>query len=370
MSSHSPFILYVITDLEIGGVPLHLSRLAPAMRARGFRVAVVSLAPIGPVGAILRQQGVDVHTCAGCCGLDFRVIPRLGQLLDELHPALIHSFLFHANQAVRLAAMLGGFPSERLIAEIQTVEVERRWHLRVDRWMHRCSRLTITNSLSVMDHLHRHARIPRDRLRLVRGGIDVERITNAPAMDRPSLGLTHDDRLILWVGRLDPVKGLDHLLRAIHQLDSTHRARLFLVGDGPERDGLERLAGQLKIQDRIRFLGLRSDVPSLLKAAELFVFPSKTEGLPNALLEAMAAGLPIVTTDVAGCRDLVEHHRTGWLVPFGNPAALVGAMAELLRNREFARQLGLAAQHEVRTKWNLVATWKDYEAIYRDILGT
>lgn len=369
MSPLSPLILFVITDLEIGGVPLHLSRLAPAMRARGFRVAVVSLAPIGPVGDILRQQGIDVSTCAGCCGLDFRVIPRLGQLLDEFHPAIIHSFLFHANQAARIAAMLGGFPSGHLIAEIQTVEVERRWHLWVDRMMHRCSRLTIANSLSVMDHLHHHGRIPRERLRLVRGGIDVERITNAPAMDRPSLGLALDDRLILWAGRLDPVKGLDVLLRAIHQLDPIHRAQLFLVGDGPERDGLERLMNQLEIQDRVRFLGSRSDVPSLLLAADLFVFPSRTEGLPNALLEAMAAGLPIVTADVAGCRDLIEHHRTGWLVPFGNPAALAGAMAELLRNREFARQLGLAAQHEVRTKWNLVATWNDYEAIYREILG-
>ncbi len=368
MTPSSPLILFVITDLELGGVPLHLSRLAKAMRDLGFRTVVVSLAPIGPVGAILFKEGIEVRTCNGCCGLDFRVLARLGEIMDELQPDLIHSFLFHANQASRIAAILCGFPTDRIICEIQTVEVECRWHLLVDRFMHRFSRLTIGNSLSVIDHLHRAAKIPLDRLQLVRGGIDIDRISNATPAQRSSLALNEMGRILISVGRLDPVKGLDHLLQAMPTVLQKLDARLLLVGDGPERSRLESITETLQLQSHVHFLGPRTDVPSLLKIADCFIFPSRTEGLPNALLEAMAAGKPIVTTDVPGCRDLIAHEQTGLLVPYGDTRALSAAIVRLLSDPVLGNRLGQQAHRAAAENWTIASTWNAYESIYRQKL--
>ena len=386
MTPSSPLILYVITDLELGGVPLHLSRLAKTMRYRGFRVAVVSLAPVGPVGALLTDRAIEVRSCNGCCGLDFRVISRLGEIIDELQPHVIHSFLFHANQAARIAAILNGFPTQRILCEIQTVEVERRWHLWVDRYMHRFCRLTIGNSLSVIDHLHRAANIPLDRLHLVRGGIDIDRITNAAPADRawlslptsssptpdipdPSPGIYAGDfapeAILMWVGRLDPVKGLHHLLQALRIVVNQLDAQLLLIGDGPEREQLETKVRDLQLQTNVHFLGPRIDVPSLLKIADVFVFPSRTEGLPNALLEAMAAAKPIITTDVPGCRDLITHEQTGLLVPYADTRALAGAIVRLLSDPILAARLGHEAHRAAAEDWNIESTWRAYESIYR-----
>ncbi len=368
MTKASPLILYVITDLELGGVPLHLSRLAPALRDRGFRVVVASLAPIGPVGRVLNEHAIEVRSCNGCCGLDFRIISKLSEIIEELRPSLIHSLLFHANQAARIAAMLNGFPADRIICEIQTVEVERRWHLWVDRFAHRLSRLTIGNSPSVIEHLHLAAGIPYDRLRLVRGGIDFDRINGAQPAGRTALGLKDSDRILIWVGRLDPVKGLDHLLHALPEILQQFELKLMLVGDGPERRRLESLTADLRLQDTVHFLGPRNDVPSLLKTADIFAFPSRTEGLPNALLEAMAAGRPIVTTDVAGCRDLIANEQTGLVVPFGDTHALANAVIRLLENPNLALRLGKNAQLAAAGRWNIQSTWRSYEEIYRQSL--
>jgi len=370
MSAAGPHILFVITDLNVGGVPLHLHRLAVEMRRRGFQTTVVSLALPGPMAGRLLDDGVGVHSCGGVGGWDFRVIGKLAEMMRLERPNLVHALLFHANLASRRAAKKAGIPPDRILCEIQTVEVERRWHLWVDRFTHRGCRLTIGNSPSVIDHLATRAHIPRDRLHLVRGGIDPKRLADAPAVDRATLPVQSDARIVLWTGRLDPIKGLDVLLRAFARVDAAHNAHLLLAGDGPIRRQIERDIATLGLTDRVHLLGTRSDVPSLLKAADVFTLPSRTEGLPNALLEAMAAGLPIVTTNAPGCRDLIDDSRTGLVVPYGNTAALTAALTELLTNRDRATQLGRRAMEEVTSGWHIAKTFDAYETLYRDVLRT
>jgi glycosyltransferase involved in cell wall biosynthesis len=362
-------ILYVITDLEVGGVPLHLVKLVAATRARGYRAAVASLAPPGPVGEMLREDGVEVLSCEGRGGWDLRILRRLKRILADRQPDLVHALLFHANVAARWAAPRAGFSPGRVVCEIQTVEVERRWHLWVDRFTHGGCRFTIGNSPSVVDHLAERARIPRSRLRLVKGGVDVARIRNAPRIARSDLDLTDEHRVILWTGRLDPVKGLVHLIDAMAAVAvENSNAVLLLVGEGAQRAELETRIRARDLSDHVRLLGRRSDVPSLLHLADVYTLPSRTEGLPNALLEAMAAGCPIVATNVPGCRDLIQPDRTGLIVPFGSTDALAAALKKLLSDPDLARTLGGAAAHSAATDWSIDQTWASYHAAYEEAL--
>ncbi|MCH7721650.1 MAG: glycosyltransferase, partial [Planctomycetes bacterium] len=208
-------VLYVITDLLTGGVPLHLGRLCSAMGKRGYDCTVACLAPPGPVSELLQADGVPVTHLEARGAWDLRVIWRLRQLIRRQQPDLVHCLLFHANMAGRVAAALAWFPSQRLLCEIQTVEIERRWHLFVDGLTQGLCGWVIGNSSAVVDHLAQHARIQRHRLALVRGGIDVSAIEAAPTLPRSTWSLPREGPLLLWVGRLDPVKGLEDLIEAM-----------------------------------------------------------------------------------------------------------------------------------------------------------
>ena len=119
----------------------------------------------------------------------------------------------------------------------------------------------------------------------------------------------------------------------------------------------------------VHLLGTRDDVPKLLKAADVFVLPSRTEGLPNALLEAMAAGCAIVTTDVPGCHDLVTHDETGLLVPYGDTSLLANAVLDLLGDTALATRLGRAAVAAVERDWHVERTWREYAAVYEEAVS-
>ncbi len=363
-------ILYVITDLKLGGVPLHLHRLAVAMRRRELNIAVVSLAPGGAVADRLRADGVAVYTCDGRGGWDVGVMGRLARIIERENPTIIHAMLFHANVAARLAGRGVGVSRDRILCEIQTVEVERRWHLTIDRWTQRGCRVTIGNSPSVIDHLAAVAGIPRDRLCLIRGGIDPSRMHGVQPVDRATLQIEPSAPLVMWVGRLDPVKGLDKLIAAFAPVAGAIGARLLLVGDGPLRGRIQREIDRHEAGSFVRLLGPRDDVPALLATADLFVLPSRTEGLPNALLEAMAAGCPIVATDVPGCRDLIRDGREGLLVPYADVVALREAIIRLLSDRSLARRLGDAAAASVTENWHIEKTHAAYADLYGRVLAS
>jgi len=363
-------ILFVITDLKVGGVPLHLLRLATALDRRRFSVAVVSLADIGPVGERLLRAGIPVGACEAAGPWDARALGRLYAYIRARRPDILHSLLFHANVACRLVGPAAGIPIRRILCEIQTAEYERPWHLSLDGATVRLCRLEIGNSPSVIRHLYRRAHIPHRRLRLIEGGVDVGAIAAAGPADRAALGVSPDTSLVLWVGRLDPVKGLDELVDAAKLVrQGGGRAVFLLAGAGGYEPALRRRITSTGAEEYVRLLGRRDDVASLLKAADVFAFPSRTEGLPNALMEAMAAGAAIVTTDAAGCRDLVRNEQTGLVVRVGDTPALAAAIRRLLADRALRERLGAAAAAFARDRCSWTKAVARYTELYEEVAG-
>ncbi len=353
-------LTYLITDLKRGGVPLHLYRLATRLPREQFDVRVISLADEGPVGTMLAEAGIPVLACGARSAGDVRALWRLWRFLRSDRPDILHTMLFHANVAGRVVGSLAGIPVARILGEIQTVELDRRWHLVVDNLTCRLCRKEVGNSVSVIEHLHRRAHVPRSRLLLQWGGVDVDGIASAAPVSRVTFEMTPQDMMVVWAGRLDPIKGFEEMLGGFALACSARPVKLVLVGEGNYRPTVERLIQQNGLAGRVLLLGERSDVPAILRAADMFLFCSRTEGLPNALLEAMAAGLPVIATDVPGCRDVVRHGETGFLVKSGSAEAIAGAVTSLLDDPERRRVLGTRAEAWVRANADvrrLAAVW-------------
>lgn len=362
-------LLILITDLDVGGTPLDVLRLATSLPRDRFAPLVVSLADVGPVGNRLQAAGIPVAACNARTTYDVRALARLIGIVRTFRPDILHSFLFHANLAARLLGPVMGVARDQTLCTILTVETERLWHLHVEALTCRRCRYVVANSRSVFRHLHGAAGVPRSRLRLIPGGVDLDAVVGVPPLDRRRLGLPANAPIALWVGRLDPIKGLDDLITAAAILRPRAMVHFVLVGEGPYELALRRRMRETGTSDVVHLLGRRDDIPALLAMADLFVFPSRAEGLPNALLEAMASAKPIVTTDAPGCRDLICPERTGLIVPPRDPRELAHAIERLIHDPALSAKLGTAARHWVAHHGSWSRTRRAWLTIYEEITG-
>jgi starch synthase (maltosyl-transferring) len=206
---------------------------------------------------------------------------------------------------------------------------------------------------------------------VIPNGIDPAPYDAADPVPRATINVPDDAHLALCVGRLDPQKGLTDLLDAADRVIARRTDwYLVLAGDGPERDWLlGQLAARPALRDRVRWLGPRQDVPGLLRSADVLVHPSLWEGMPNAVLEAMAARRAVVGTAVEGTEDLVVPGQTGWLVPPRDPAALGQALLEAAEDPDRCRRYGEAARLRVERDFSIDATVAAYEQLWAAILG-
>ena len=180
----------------------------------------------------------------------------------------------------------------------------------------------------------------------------------------------HAARIVTFVGRLDHQKGLDWLLQTAPEWMLAHpETDLLFVGDGPQEGELRRLVTRFQLDDRVHFLGRRGDVERVLKSSDLFVLPSRWEGMPNVLLEAMAAGLPIISTEVEGVREVLGPGTDAQTVPFGDSEALIGRIQDLLADEAAAKSLAAANRVRVVEHFTLDAMARRYEGAWEDCLA-
>jgi glycosyltransferase involved in cell wall biosynthesis len=189
---------------------------------------------------------------------------------------------------------------------------------------------------------------------------------NASPVPRSVLAREDGTPVVLTVARLDGQKGIHHLLDAVSAVPN---ASFAIAGDGPNRAALEAYAASVGVSDRVRFLGHRQDVPSLLAAADLFVLPSLYEGLPLSVLEAMASGVPVIATGIGGTDEVVRDGETGTLVPPADPAALAAAIVRTLGDRERASRLALAARALVAREYSVASMVRSVSQLYDALLA-
>ncbi len=229
------------------------------------------------------------------------------------------------------------------------------------------SKRMIAVSTGLADYMSRELWIPRARIAMVSNG--VRRAPPAPQTLRAELGLSADDRLLVAVGNLYPVKGHRHLIDAMALLAWPHpRLHLAICGRGDLAESLATQAREMGLAPRVHLLGLRSDVAAVVAAADIFVMPSLSEGLPLALLEAMVAGCAIVASAVGDVSAALEQGAAGVLVPPGDPRALAVAIERLLNDEHLARTLGARAACKAAVEYEVSAMVRRYSSMYDAIL--
>jgi glycosyltransferase involved in cell wall biosynthesis len=320
-------ILILSTSMGMGGADQQILILTRAMRDRGHEVRIVALTPLGPMGLEAQREGIptdslDLRKNPG----DLARIARLVRMIREWRPDILHTHMAHANllgRAVRLLA-----PVRALVSTIHSISDGGRLRMVGYRLTnHLADRVTIISRLAA-DRYVKIGAVPAGRLEVIPNTVDLERFRPSPEARtaiRTQLGIG-DEFVWLAVGRFQPAKDYPTMIAAFADLAHTSTSRLILVGQGPLRGEVERLLRAEGIENRVRLLGVRRDVPDLMCGADGYVLSSAWEGMPVVLLEAAAVGLPVVATRVGGVSEVVEDGVTGSLVPPGDPAALAEAM--------------------------------------------
>ncbi|MBK9073087.1 MAG: glycosyltransferase [Myxococcales bacterium] len=366
-------VVHVLSSLGMGGQEMLVLRLAAAQRAQGWDVRVVSLATAAPALAdAFATAGVPVHVVAKQAGLDVALPVRLARLLRTLRPKIVHTHnplpLIYAAWPARLAG-----------ARVIHTKHGKNPAVGANLIARRTAAAAVEAFVAVSEGTAAQARLAREcatgKLTTIVNGIDVTRFVPDPAARmkwRAAWGpvdAAADVCVVISVGRLDENKHHAMLLAAVAALPAevAARVRVMIIGEGPLHDALAAQALALGLADRVRLMGRRDDVAELLAAADLFALTSRSEGLPLAVAEAMACGLPIVGTDVGGMRDVVGD--CGALVTSEDAPALTVELARLIAGDELRATLGALARARAVAQFSLATMATEYEALYRGALA-
>jgi glycosyltransferase involved in cell wall biosynthesis len=365
-------ILFLSTSMGMGGADKQLLSAAQHMRSRGREVLIVSLTPLGPMGLEARGLGIPIESLGMRRGIpDPRGLVRLVRLVRAWKPDVIHSHMVHANLMARGLRLLVRIPA--VVSTIHNVYEGGRLRMAAYRLTNGLvDHMTIV-SQAAADRFIGEGIVPKELLTVVANGVDTDLFRNVPAGTREalrqSLGLG-DGCTWLAVGRFEVAKDYPNMLRAFAKVrERQPRTVLLLVGRGSLQADTEALAGTLGPAGGVRFLGVRSDVPEIMSAADGYVMSSAWEGMPIVLLEAGAAGLPIVATRVGGNEEVVLDEASGFLVPPRDHEALGLAMARLMELPEERRSaMGERGREHIRTRYGLSQVADRWEALYREVL--
>ncbi len=364
-------VLELLPTLQVNGLSILVATLARGLDRTRFQVEIACFDELGPLTERVKQDGFPVHFLPRRPGKDFGLARKLFRLHRERRIDLVHAHNATAFFYGTLAAMLSRTPM-RIFTEHDRA-FPSGWRLAAThRFLHRRIDRVVTVAAYLKRALVEHEGFDPDRIEVIPNGIDPAPFDSAPPREgtRRALGLEGDRLVVACVARLDPVKNHALLIDAFRGvLERLPRSVLLLVGDGSLRPDLEARARQLGMVDSVRFLGLRDDVPAILRASDAVTLTSHSEGLSMALIEGLAASLPCVATAVGGNEEIVDEGRTGLLVPPGDPARLASSFVRLLGDEPLRARMGAAARRAFEERFSAAAMVERYTSLLERVSG-
>ena len=370
MSVRAVLLVSVLDGSGPGSVMATLARNLPTSGVEPILVATH-----GPTdSALIREtsgSGVRIVNLGMTSMTDPRGIRAFASLLQRIRPDVIHTRTIRADLLGRIGRFSGVpvinnvvnlYPQDCLV---RLGPVVGRLTMTVAKATSRAVRMFVANSDAVADNVSTAFGVARAGVRLVYDGVDLGRYAHATPADLSSIGISSDTRVCLTVARLHPQKGLDDLIDAVACGPVGQDVRFVIAGEGPSRGVLEERIREAGLEGSVILLGERGDIASLLARASLFVLPSRFEGLPTAIIEAMAAGRAVVATTVGGNAEVVVDGDTGWLVPAARPATLAAAIRAALDEDLVAA--GTRARDAANRRFSARAMTDSFAGLYDEV---
>lgn len=311
-------VLFLITSLNVGGAEMMLYKTVKYLDKMKFKPVVVSMVHPGHAGEMIRNLGITVYSLGMKEGFpDPRAFYNLIKIIHQEKPLIIYSWMFHADLLGRIAGKLARIPV--VISSVRNENIGGRRRERILSITDFMVDKVVAVSKAAGEQQVTRGVTKRVKLEIIYNGIEMSSFNLLPCFQKEGfkkkLAVPHDHQVLISIGRLVAQKNHELLLRAFAGiLSAMNNCTLIVVGDGSLREQLKKLAIELGISDNIEFLGTRTDVTELLAVADIFVLTSLWEGLPNVVLEAMAAGKPVLATAVGGTPEIIVEGETGFLV--------------------------------------------------------
>jgi glycosyltransferase involved in cell wall biosynthesis len=362
-----PRVVHVVPTLDPSGAEKQLALLAAHTPKDRFDVQVIALTRGGPYEKLLADAGVPVHIVGKKMKADPFALRRLVRLLQELQPTIVQTWLFAANVYGRVAARWAKVPY--VVASERCVDSWKSGlQLRLDRWLMRWTDAVAVNSEAVKE-FYVHQGIARDKLHVIPNAVTpAEPVADRAALRR-EMGVQESSFVLGFVGRLWPQKRVDDLIWGADILRIAEwPIEVVIVGDGPRRATLERFVESMKMHGVVHFLGKREDARRLMAGFDALVLPSAFEGMPNVVLEAMAAGTPVVASRIPGTTEVVEDGKTGLLFEPKRQSDLARKVQRLLEEQGLSQRLAAAAKQVVAERFTVEAMTAGYRTLYEQLL--
>lgn len=376
MSRHAPRrkIFFLLDSLNVGGTEVQAVELALRLDPGRYDITLGCLRVRGPLLERLKGSSVAVRQFYPKGGADsirgVCQIFRLAWCLRRERYQIFHAHDLYANVMGIPAAVLARVPviisSQRDLAHLDLYRTKRRV------WLRRLQKLAsavLTNANAVREAVLAEGHFAPGKVRVIHNGVDLERFSRR-SNDRNWLTLSTGEKCVVLVGSMySDVKGHPTLIQAaaevVREFPGVH---FLLVGDGVRRKDFESLVERRGLQSSFHFLGRRDDVPRILSCCDIAVLPSKAEGLPNAVLEYLAAGLPTIATSVGGNVEILQNEKTGLLIPPEDSSALAQALLRLLRDPVFASELGNNGRDFVAAEFSFQRMIEHTDQMYTELL--
>ncbi|MBF0193470.1 MAG: TIGR03088 family PEP-CTERM/XrtA system glycosyltransferase [Magnetococcales bacterium] len=382
MKNNPILVVHLVYRLDIGGLETVVVNLINHLPHEEFRHVVISLTQSSDFKKRITAPNVGFYQLNKKAGKDLMVWLRLFKLLRNLKPDILHTCNLAALEGV-IPARLAGVPvviHAEHGRDSYDIDGSNKKYLLLRRFLLPFADHVIAVSQDLASWLAEKVKITPGKIKLIINGIESTlppRNKNRPynLPNPPDNKFANSDSFIIGtVGRLWPVKDQSNLIRAFALLvdickEDSNKLRLVIVGDGPQREELEKLACELGINEKFWITGWRNDVGQLLRRMDLFALPSQAEGTPLTIIEAMAAALPVVATNVGGVANLVIEGKTGFLVPPQNHQDLAQALYNYINNPSLGPKHGSAAREYYLQKFTLEHMVHQYKSLFRDSLA-